>query len=229
MVLFAVINCEGKKVLERREVVREKSTVICLAYRANVKIMKRNSKARFLSSIKLLIVVNGIEIPRGDSTLLNTLAIMNGAKDLVIPFTEGLPVVKSIVKIKEPVPGGTKEEEFPDKNLPYGSVKGRASIEEEGINRLIVDVDRVLDDLREEESTHFMAHPWAKELDISSGIVPVFNREASDVGVTGLRDKGTSTDCPVTAGKSFVFLMAFVEDTCMSSVEFITSCIFNVF
>jgi hypothetical protein len=104
MVLFAVINCEGKKVLERREVVREKSTVICLAYRANVKIMKRNSKARFLSSIKLLIVVNGIEIPRGDSTLLNTLAIMNGAKDLVIPFTEGLPVVKSIVKIKEPVP-----------------------------------------------------------------------------------------------------------------------------
>ena len=167
MVLFAVINCESKKVPERREIVREKSTVICLAYRANVKIMKRSSKARFVSSIKLLIVVNGIEIPRGDSTLLNTLAIMNGAKDLVIPFTEGLPVVKSIVKIKEPVPGGTKEEEFPDKNLPYGSVKGRSSIEDEGINRLIVDVDRVLDDLRAEESTHFMAHPCSKELDIS--------------------------------------------------------------
>ena len=62
MVLFAVINCEGKKVLERREVVREKSTVICLAYRANVKIMKRNSKTRLLGSIKLLIVVNCIKI-----------------------------------------------------------------------------------------------------------------------------------------------------------------------
>ena len=96
--------------------------------------------------------------------MLHTLAIMNGAKDLVIPFTEGLPVFKSIFKIKEPVPSGTEEEEFPHKNLPYSSVKGRASIEEECINRLIVDVDGVLDDLREEESTHFVARNWTSAL-----------------------------------------------------------------
>ena len=43
-----------------------------------------------------------------------------------------------------------------------------------------------------------MAHARAKELDISSGVVPVLKRELPDVGVQALRSEGAGTNSSVT-------------------------------
>ena len=86
------------------------------------------AKTRFLSSIKLLIIVSNIQISRRDSALLNSLDILDGAKDFLIPFTESLAVLQSIVKLQKSITWDPMEVEYPDKDLPDSSVKGWAGI-----------------------------------------------------------------------------------------------------
>ena len=54
-----------------------------------------------------------------------------------------------------------------------------------------------------------MAHAWAEELDIGTGVMPVINRETPDVGVTGLGDERTAADSSITTCKSLVLLVTF--------------------
>ena len=73
-----------------------------------------------------------------------------------------------------------------------------------------------------------MAHAGAKELNISSGVVPITKREVPDVGVQALRSEGAGTDSSVTRCFIFVLLMTFIKNTGMSCVNFINVSIFNV-
>ena len=130
--------------------------------------------------------------------MLDALLIKDGTKDMVIPLTEGLPVLESIVEVEKFVALSAKEEELSDKNFMDSSIESRASVEEEGKDWLVVDVDRMMNDFREKESSHFVAHAGAKELNVSSGIVPVIKREVPDVGVQALSRERAGADSPVT-------------------------------
>ena len=77
------------------------------------------------------------------------------------------------------------------------SIESRASIKEEGKDWLIVDVDRMVNNFGEEESSHFVAHARTKKLNVSSGVVPVIKREVPDVGVQALSCEGAGADSPV--------------------------------
>ena len=39
---------------------------------------------------------------------------MDGSKDLMVPFTEGLPVLQTVVKVEQSVANSDNEEEIPD-------------------------------------------------------------------------------------------------------------------
>ena len=116
----------------------------------------------------------------------------------MIPFAEGLPEHESVVEVDKSFALGAKEEELSDKYFMDSSIKSGASIKEECENRLVVDVDRLVNNFREKESSHLVAHAGAKELDISSGVVPVTKREVPDVGVQALSGEGAGADSPVT-------------------------------
>ena len=114
MVLLTVVGSEGEQVLEGGNVVSEEDTVISLADGGNINIMERHSEPRLLSSIKLFIVINCVEVTRWYSSLLNSLLVMDGSKDLMVPFTEGLPVLQTVVKVEQSVANSDNEEEIPD-------------------------------------------------------------------------------------------------------------------
>ena len=147
---------------------------------------------------------------------------------MVIPLTEGLPEFESVVEEEEFVALGAEKEELSDEYFTDSSIESRAGIEENSKDWFVVVVDRVMNDFREKEGSHFMAHARAKELNISSGVVPVLKGELPDVGVQALRSEGAGTDSSVTRCLIFVLLMPFIKNTGMSSVNFINSCIFNV-
>ena len=183
MVFVAIVNRECEEILQGVDVVRKKNAVICLAHRCHFNSMKGDSESRFLGSIKLLVVVNQVEVTRRDPTLFNTLLIVYWTKNLAIPFAKSLPEFESVVKIKQSITSGAKEIKFPGEDLPYGSVESRTSVQEQSKDRLVVDLDGVVYNLRQKESAQLMAHARAKKLDFGSCIIPVIDRELSDVGV----------------------------------------------
>ena len=99
MVLLAVVNGEGEEVLEVADVVSNEHTVIRLANDCDIEVReKRDAKTRVLSCVELFIGLNSILISRGNSSLLDSLLIKNWSQVMVIPFTEGLPELESVVK-----------------------------------------------------------------------------------------------------------------------------------
>ena len=100
MVLLTVVDSEGEQVLEGGDVVSQEDTVISLADGGNINIMERHSEPRLLSSIKLFIVINCVEVTRWYSSLLNSLLVKDGSKNMVVPFNIGLPVFKSVVEVE---------------------------------------------------------------------------------------------------------------------------------
>ena len=81
--------------------------------------------------------------------MLNSLLIKNGAQDMVIPFTEGLPELESVVEEEESVTLGAEKEELSDKYFTDSSIESRAGIKEKSIDWFVVVVDRVMNDFRE--------------------------------------------------------------------------------
>ena len=68
---------------------------------------------------------------------------------------------------------------------------------------------RMVDNFREEESSHLMAHPRAEELDLGLGVVPIIYREILDVSVEAFRNEGTRTNCAIARCLIFVLLVTF--------------------
>ena len=63
MVLLAVVKGEYKEVLEGADIVSNEHAVVSLANGCYFKVMeKRDAKTRVLSSVKLLVVVNSIQV-----------------------------------------------------------------------------------------------------------------------------------------------------------------------
>ena len=114
MVFTAVVDGESKEALEGEDVVSQEHTIVSLANGSNVKIMEGDAKTRALGSIELLIVVNSVQVSTGDSSLFDALLIVYGAKDLVIPFAEGLPVLEAVVEVQESIASCAEEVKFSD-------------------------------------------------------------------------------------------------------------------
>ena len=87
MVLGAVVTGEREDALEGADVVRNEDTVICLSDGSNIKVVEGDVKTRFLGGVELFIVINLIEISRGDSALFDTLLIKDRSMKSV--FSKG--------------------------------------------------------------------------------------------------------------------------------------------
>ena len=72
MVLGTVVKSEG-------EVVIQEIDIICLTNSCNMNSMEGDFKPRLLGSIKLLIVVNKIQVSRGDASLFDALEVRDGS------------------------------------------------------------------------------------------------------------------------------------------------------
>ena len=92
MVLVTVVDAELKEILQEKYIMGEQSNIICLTNSRDTGGAKRNSKTRVLGSVKVLIAVHNIEFTRGDSTLLKAKFILDGPKDLSVPFNVSLSV-----------------------------------------------------------------------------------------------------------------------------------------
>ena len=78
--------------------------------------------------------------------MFNSLMIEYGSKNMVIPFAEGLTEHESVVEVEKYFALSAKEEEPSDKYFMDSSIKSGARIKEESKNRLVADVDRVVND-----------------------------------------------------------------------------------
>ena len=81
--------------------------------------------------------------------MLHSLLIKNGAQDMVIPFTEGLPELESVVEEEEFIALGAEQEELSDEYFMDSSIESRSGIEEKSKDWFVVVVDRVMNDFRE--------------------------------------------------------------------------------
>ena len=59
-------------------------------------------------------------------------------------------------------------------------------VNEDGIQRGVLDLDCVVDSFREEESTKLMTHTRAKKLDFRANLVPIIREDVPDVVVQSL-------------------------------------------
>ena len=127
----------------------------------------------------------------------------------MIPLAEGLSVLESVVEVEKSVASGADKEEFPDQYFTDSPIKGGTGIKEQSKDWFVVGMKRMVDNFREEEGPHLMAHPGAEELDIGFGVVPIIYREILDVGIEALSNEGTRTDRTIARCKIFILLVPF--------------------
>ena len=84
MMLVTLVQCELEEVVEVVEIMGDEEDIIILASSSYMNVANINTKARGLGIVKLLIVVNYIEVAEGDSSLLVAKFICYGPKNFPI-------------------------------------------------------------------------------------------------------------------------------------------------
>ena len=93
MVAGAVVHGELKKILQKEEVIGQEDNIVGLANGGNIVRIKIYSKLRVLGNGELVSIVDGVQVSRGDASLLKPKLIINWAKHLPVPFEEGSSVL----------------------------------------------------------------------------------------------------------------------------------------
>ena len=93
MVAGAVVNGELEKILQKEEVIRQEDNIVSLADGGNILRIKIYSKLRVLGNGELVSIVDGVQVSRGDASLLKSKLVVNWTKDLPVPFKEGSSVL----------------------------------------------------------------------------------------------------------------------------------------
>ena len=106
----------------------QEHNIVGLANSSNFLVTNADAKSRLLGSLKLLIVVQNIEVTRGDPSLLKAKLIVNGPKDPPVPLDEGFSVFESVVEIDESLTSCANKMKLSDSDFPYCKVKSRPCI-----------------------------------------------------------------------------------------------------
>ena len=120
-----------KNVVEAMNVIGKKANVIGLTNsRDHNAIAKINSLTWLLDNLEQCIVVNLIEITRGDAPLLQAMFIKDRTQYLLILFTVSDPIPKSVIQIVQRVACHASQVEASYQKLNNYSIEGAMGVQE---------------------------------------------------------------------------------------------------
>ena len=130
LVLLTVGEGKIKEILELMDVIGDKAAVICLTHSSHFYASNGGSKATFLCSGQLLIVVDLVVLATVWPALLDAQLVLDWPHEVVVPLAEGGPVGETQIPVAYPLILLGIKKESPDQNLSQDKIESRFCIQE---------------------------------------------------------------------------------------------------